>query len=164
MEKCFKGAGAVSWTTRKQHLRNLLTLYCIAWDGGPENAGMTPRIVAGLRNCIQVMVSVIFCFMHRMHLGFIAVLDAVAEFAFDGEDISVGLLSGLKTVANVWRSTGMHTKLNETAASLYGEPVAAEHFEFHDLRSRLSSTRLSSRREFDAANAILRAAEHFDNF
>ena len=102
-------------------------VYLFGVDAGPGNIGALPKLQGELAHCPYVMYAAVFCFCHQVHLICKDLLQCMEGWQW-------GVLTGTKqywgtvaTVANVWRSCGIPTRLYEAAVEVPGGgPLAAQ--------------------------------------
>ena len=124
--------GCKSWEVRasQAHLHpNRLSCYAFGLDAGPDNQGMTRRIMSRLKGIKLVMMWVIYCLLHQGHLIVKYILKTCEEFEWPTRfAMKKGYYSSLATLANTWRSTGGPRCVQNAASSLFSDEVMVRLF------------------------------------
>jgi hypothetical protein len=116
MKQNLTSVGATHWDDRCQAADLTLdALYCFGLDNGPNNSGSIKRVRTVIRPVTRCAFDVNWCFFHQAQL---IVLSMVATL--DGwhwkYPKGVGYFSGVATIANVVRSTGMRGRIQKAAS------------------------------------------------
>ena len=105
-----------------------LSIYTLGVDQGSDNVNANKRIKRSLESSDSVMFCSVYCFHHQCHLAVRESLEVLDASEWAHERLPCRYFSGLATVCNVWRSTGNHKLIRNTAAELHGDSVAHAHF------------------------------------
>ena len=134
VRKQFKSVGCPHWTDRMAASElspadgGVFCMCCCALDAGPDNVGLSVRTVSLLARHYMISVVFVFCFMHQYQLIVKALLTYTdkweAEWGTDADMAGTPFVSGVATIANVWRSPGVPTKLYNACCLLYTDMVA----------------------------------------
>eukprot|EP00959_Pyramimonas_sp_CCMP1952_P427307 8949146-Pyramimonas_sp.AAC.1 len=103
-----------------------MSIYCLGVDAGPDNKGMINIMRRFLAPCKKVAFCAVYCKFHQAHLIAGGVLTALDNFKWatgadeaekEAMETSVKYWGAVATVANVWRSSGTHRKLQDAACA-----------------------------------------------
>ena len=137
LRKEFESIGRPTWWQRlASPIPNHLQAYCFGLDKGPENLGFATKVLAEVYFCQFICVFLHFCFSHQEHLiceDMLKLLDTWEwDFGNDADNSRYafnGLYSGcIKTIANTWRSTGIHIKLCRVITFLFCPQITEQYF------------------------------------
>ena len=122
----FASVGAPDWEQRcnasSTHPRRIST-YLFGLDNGPDNKGATRRVKQRLKTSRNVMFSSAWCFMHQCQLIILNMLAMLDGWQWESEvDCDVKYFNAIAHIANAWRSTGVHSKMQRKS-------LAADHDE-----------------------------------
>ena len=137
---------------------NRVSQYNFTFDSGPDNIGWPPRLRSELAGCLTVMCNFVWCQFHQFQLiiaGMCRIMDdCMRYFQFPetttttptptsttaatstttatttDHDLPLpcSYFSCLKIISNTWRSSGSPDKIFKSAAALYTEDIASDHF------------------------------------
>jgi hypothetical protein len=130
----FASVGCPSWedrgTVAAAAVRpNLVSIYTMVLDAGPDNQGMLKRVKHKLKHCPSVMVLPHFCMLHQAHLITKGILGVLDRWSWgEGHEWPVKYFSGVATIANVWRATGHFNKIRSAAVREFDEQVGDSSF------------------------------------
>ena len=98
-------------------------------DAGPDNKGMLRRVKEATKKNLFVMVVVLWCLLHQLHLIVKAVL-----VVMDNWDWPVAVqppkkhFAGVSLFSSLWRSTGTSTNIVKAATLEFGSSIAEQFF------------------------------------
>ena len=125
-----KSVGCPSWVQRCQENReDCRTVYAMCLDAGPDNKGMLRRVKEATKKNLFVMVVVLWCLLHQLHLIVKAVL-----VVMDNWDWPVAVqppkkrFAGVSLFSSLWRSTGTSTTIVKAATLECGSSIAEQFF------------------------------------
>jgi hypothetical protein len=128
--------GCPSWEDRAREAYlhpSRFSLYAFGLDKGPDNSANAPRIAACLENVPNVAFAITWCFLHQLHLIYKVVYATMDTWVWDVSCVygssdhdpikGCKYFSGIGTITNVWRSTGVGQAMQRAAIALWGEEV-----------------------------------------
>ena len=128
VRKEFASVGAPHWDNRMNNAKSSLsrlTLYALSLDHGPDNVFLARRLKKSFEGYQNIMICVQWCLFHQYHLGVRSLLEVFESWTWDcDQKLPCKYHGGVATIANTWRSTGIHTRLQELVG-LQGEAAAA---------------------------------------
>jgi len=118
-----KSVGAPLWTNRvAAGGGRTVTVYLFALDKGPDNQGGCRRIRDEVKRCPFVMFHAQWCIFHQLHIIVELVFRLLDGFEWtDAEgNFETAYFSGLKIIANTWRSSGSPPKIYKAGVIVTG--------------------------------------------
>ena len=119
----FESVGCPTWIDRIGEARarpDRTTVFIFGCDGGGENTGMAPLLRRDFGILPNVSYVIDVCFFHSVHLIVGDALDLIDRWQWpEPHALEPRYYSALATTVNVWRSTGIYTKIKTAARETF---------------------------------------------
>ena len=126
MSKQMSSVGCPTWSDRAAERSSCrLSVYGFSLDSGADNVAAVKHIVASLERVPHVCVLSSWCMLHQYHLIVKSMLIEMDRYVFPGDTEVATYVSGVATIANVWRSPGAARLLKANASKLFDDRIAA---------------------------------------